>query len=320
MNDQPLARVDNLYKQFGTLQAVRGLDFQIMPGDVLGFLGCNGAGKTTTMAMLAGVLAPDQGAISIAGHDLLTAPVQARAQLGYLPEIPPLYPELCVHDYLHFCARLRRIPRAQIARAVAAACERCDLGAVGARLLGNLSKGYRQRVGIAQAIVHNPQLVILDEPTSGLDPAQTVALRDLITTLGKDQAVILSTHNLAEVQATCNRLLILHQGSLRLDSALPGPGNKAAAGGRIYRLVFIRPPDPQILAQLDPRATLIEVQGNEASMRLADDTPGASPVLERLLGALTEQAWGLAEIGPRGNALENLFMRLTCGQEQESAS
>ncbi len=318
MNDTPLARVESLHKQFGTVDAVRGLEFQIMRGDVLGFLGCNGAGKTTTMAMLAGVLAPDQGAISIAGNDLLLAPLQAKAHLGYLPEIPPLYLEMQVGDYLRFCARLRRIPAARIPRAIATVTERCALGEVSRRLLGNLSKGYRQRAGIAQAIIHNPQLVILDEPTSGLDPAQTMALRDLIIALGEDHGVILSTHNLAEAQSTCNRLLIIHEGSLRLDSPLPGQGPPGADTGRIYHLVFQTPPDPGILAALDPRATLLEARGTQVRLSLADDSPGARPVLEELLSRIAEQSWGLVRISPQGNALETLFMRLTCGQEADS--
>jgi len=318
MNDTPLARVENLHKQFGAVHAVRGLEFQIRRGDVLGFLGCNGAGKTTTMAMLAGVLAPDQGTISIAGDDLLLAPLRAKARLGYLPEIPPLYLEMRVGEYLRFCARLRRIPLAQIPQAVSTVTERCGLSEVGERLLGNLSKGYRQRAGIAQAIIHNPQLVILDEPTSGLDPAQVMALRELIITLGEDHAVILSTHNLAEVQSTCNRLLIIHGGELRLDSSLPGPGQAEASTGRTYRLVFQLPPDPEILANIDPRATLLEVRGTEARMTLANDTPGAKPVLDQLLSRIAEQSWGLGHIDPEGNALENLFMRLTSGQDADT--
>jgi len=318
MNDNPLARVENLHKQFGAVHAVRGLDFQIVRGDVLGFLGCNGAGKTTTMAMLAGVLAPDQGTISINGDDLLLAPLEAKARLGYLPEIPPLYPEMRVGDYLHFCARLRRIPAAGIPQAIATATERCGLGEVSKRLLGNLSKGYQQRAGIAQAIIHNPQLVILDEPTSGLDPAQAMALRELIIALGENHGVILSTHNLAEVQSTCNRLLIIHAGSLRLDSPLPGPGQVGTDSRRTYQLVFQTPPDAEILANLEPRATLLEVRGKQARMSLADDSPGTTPVLEQLLSRIAEQSWGLGQIGPEGNALESLFMRLTCGQESDT--
>ncbi len=318
MNDIPLARVENLHKQFGAVHAVRGLEFEILRGDVLGFLGCNGAGKTTTMAMLSGVLAPDKGTISIAGDDLLLAPLQAKARLGYLPEIPPLYPHMRVGDYLQFCARLRRIPGAEIPRAIASATERCGLGEVSKRLLGNLSKGYQQRAGIAQAIIHNPQLVILDEPTSGLDPAQAMALRELIIALGENHAVILSSHNLTEVQSTCNRVLIIHAGSLRLDSPLPGPGQLGTDSGRTYQLVFQTPPDAEILANLDPRAALLEVRGTQARMSLADDTPGTQPVLEQLLVRIAEQSWGLGQIAPQGNALESLFMRLTCGQETDT--
>ncbi len=318
MNDQPLARANNLHKQFGAVCAVRGLDFQIRRGDVLGFLGCNGAGKSTTMAMLAGVLAPDRGTVTIAGHDLLLNPLEAKARLGYLPEIPPLYPEMLVSEYLHYCAQLRRMPKQRIHQAVSSALERCGLTEVSRRVMGKLSKGYRQRAGIAQAIIHNPQLVILDEPTSGLDPAQTVALRELVIALGEDHGVILSTHNLAEAQATCNRMLIIHDGSLRLDSALPDNGHTGAGPATIYRLVFQKTPDAEILAKLDPQATLIEIRDTVVRISLAGEPSSAAPVLERVLRQIAGHAWGLSELSPEGDCLESLFMRLTCGQEQDS--
>ncbi len=317
MNDEALVRVDDLHKQFQAVHAVRGLNFQINRGDVLGFLGCNGAGKSTTLAMLAGVMAADRGSVSINGHDLLLEPLKAKASLGYLPEIPPLYPEMLVRDYLHFCAGLRQIPKSQISQAVTAACERCDLGEVNLRLIGNLSKGYRQRVGIAQAIIHRPQLVILDEPTSGLDPQQSASLRELIIGLGEDHGVMLSTHNLSEAQSTCNRLLILHNGTLRLDSPLPATGESQVNSSRIYHLSFSKPPDPEVLAKLPDGITLLEVDGCSARISLNAKSNDTQPALERALGFIAQQPFGLTEINSEGNTLEQLFMRLTSGQDSE---
>lgn len=194
--------------------AVRHIDFELRQGEVLGLLGPNGAGKTTTLQMLAGCLAPSTGAIEICGINLLEHPRQAKALLGYLPETPPLYRELSVEEYLRLAARLHRVPRNEIAAAVNKTKQRCGLSEVGKRLVGNLSKGYQQRVGIAQAIVHNPRVVILDEPTVGLDPIQIREIRSLIRELGGEHSVILSTHILPEVESVCDRIQIMNQGKL----------------------------------------------------------------------------------------------------------
>ncbi|GAO36605.1 ABC transporter ATP-binding protein [Sulfuricella sp. T08] len=206
--------IKDLSRSYGSRSAVRNIGFELRQGEVLGLLGPNGAGKTTTLQMLAGCLAPSTGAIEICGINLLERPREAKALLGYLPETPPLYRELTVDEYLRLAARLHRIPKHEIADAVDKARQRCGLIEVGKRLIGNLSKGYQQRVGIAQAIVHNPRVVIMDEPTVGLDPIQIREIRSLIRELGGEHSVILSTHILPEVESVCDRIQIMNQGKL----------------------------------------------------------------------------------------------------------
>jgi ABC-2 type transport system ATP-binding protein len=194
---------------------VRALSLSVARGEVLGLLGVNGAGKSTSLRLIAGVLAPDQGRVLLDGADLYADPTLARRGIGYLPERAPLHSELDVSEYLGFCARLRGLARAPAQRAVAREIERCDLGEVRRRLIGALSKGFQQRVGLAQALLHEPALVVLDEPASGLDPVQALRMRELIGNVRASQGVILSTHQLAEAQASCDRVAILHGGRLR---------------------------------------------------------------------------------------------------------
>ena len=204
----------DLSRRYGSRSAVHNIGFELRQGEVLGLLGPNGAGKTTTLQMLAGCLAPSTGSVEICGINLMEQPRAAKALLGYLPETPPLYKELTVDEYLRLAARLHRVPKNEIAEAIVKAKQRCGLSEVGKRLVGNLSKGYQQRVGIAQAIVHNPRVVILDEPTVGLDPIQIREIRSLIRELGGEHSVILSTHILPEVESVCDRIQIMNQGKL----------------------------------------------------------------------------------------------------------
>jgi ABC-2 type transport system ATP-binding protein len=209
----------NLTRRFGNLPVVQNVSLELKRGEVLGLLGHNGAGKTTTLQMLTGCLLPNdaeanQSGIDICGISLLHHPAQAKAQLGYLPETPPLYRELSVNDYLIFAARLRGMKSAAVAEALAQTRQRCGLEAVGKKIIGTLSKGYQQRVGIAQAIIHRPAVIVLDEPTVGLDPAQIRGIRSLIRELGDTHSVILSTHILSEVESVCDRVEIMHHGRL----------------------------------------------------------------------------------------------------------
>jgi len=220
MNAEILINAQNLSRFYGARCAVNDISFSIKRGEITGFLGPNGAGKSTLMQMVCGVLAATSGSIEIAGHDILEQPIPAKRALGYLPEQPPLYQDCTVDEYLFYCARLRGICGTDVARAVIISKDRCGLADTGKRLIGNLSKGYQQRVGIAQAIIHNPPVIVLDEPTSGLDPNQIIEIRELILGMRNDHSIILSTHILAEAESLCDRILILHQGRVVLDKSL----------------------------------------------------------------------------------------------------
>jgi ABC-2 type transport system ATP-binding protein len=204
----------NLTRRFGNRQIIHDLSLELRRGEVLGLLGHNGAGKSTTLQMLTGCLLPGSGEIKICGIDLLRQPSLAKAHIGYLPETPPLYRELSVRDYLIFAARLRGMKPGEAAAALAQTSQRCGLEAVGKKIIGTLSKGYQQRVGIAQAIIHSPDVIVLDEPTVGLDPAQIRDIRNLIRELGNRSSVILSTHLLGEVESVCDHVQIMQEGRL----------------------------------------------------------------------------------------------------------
>ena len=204
----------NLTRRLGNQQVIHGVSLELKRGEVLGLLGQNGAGKTTTLQMLTGCLLPNSGDIEICGISLIKQPTLAKAHIGYLPETPPLYRELSVNDYLQFAARLRGMKSAAAAEALKKTMQRCGLEAVGKKIIGTLSKGFQQRVGIAQAIIHRPAVIILDEPTIGLDPMQIRDIRNLIRELGDCSSVILSTHQLSEVESVCDRVEIMHHGRL----------------------------------------------------------------------------------------------------------
>ena len=231
-----------LSKRYGELVAVDDVSFSVAPGEVVGFLGPNGAGKTTTMRILTGFLPATDGTAAIAGHDIFEDPLAARRSVGYLPESPPLYPEMSVEGYLDYVAKIKDVPRAKRAAAVDRALERCGLREARRRVIGLLSKGFRQRVGLAQAIVHDPPVLILDEPTVGLDPIQIREIRGLIAGLaregggGRGHTVILSTHILPEVEAICRRVLIIHRGRIVVDRPL----EELQRGGASLEEVFTR--------------------------------------------------------------------------------
>jgi ABC-2 type transport system ATP-binding protein len=237
-----MIEADNLSKRYGEVVAVDGVSFSVDEGEVVGFLGPNGAGKTTTMRMLTGFLPPTDGSAKIAGHDIFEEPLAARRAIGYLPESPPLYPEMTVTSYVRYVASIKDVPRARRKEAVARALERCALTNVATRVIGTLSKGYRQRVGLAQAIVHDPPVLILDEPTIGLDPIQIGEIRTLIALLASGEGgaprhtVVLSSHILAEVQAICRRVIMINQGRKTVDASLA----ELTSGGRKLEELFAR--------------------------------------------------------------------------------
>lgn len=305
MSDSLLVQVEDLHRYYGAVHAVRAVSFTLRRGQVLGFLGPNGAGKTTTLQLLAGVLTPQRGRIVINNVDLGKNPRAAKQSLGYLPEQPPLYPELTVDEYLSYCARLRRLTGKTVTAAVARAKARCGLETVGRRLLGALSQGYRQRVGIAQAIIHTPPLLILDEPTNGLDPLQMRAIRALIKELACDHGIILSTHILSEVEAVCSTVQIIHQGQLVYAGEL---ANRA-------RCLTVGLHNPPALEQLH---TLPGVAGIEvlATGRFRLRLQAAADPTALLVERACQEQWALYELTPERDTLERLFVELTVGREE----
>lgn len=306
MSKDSLITVENLYRYYGELCAVHDLSFEVRRGEVLGFLGPNGAGKSTTMRIIGGSLAPSGGRVLINGIDILDQPMQAKAELGYLPETPPLYRDLTVDEYLAYCARINRIPRAQRRAAIDSAQERCGLTEVRRRLIANLSKGFQQRVGIAQAIIHSPAVVLLDEPTVGLDPIQIREIRTLIREVANEHSVVLSTHILPEVQSVCDRVQIINRGRLVLNETI---GEMRAKLQATTLLVALR-----TLPSMTELEAIHGVQSveplEEGRLRIAFDADHDPS------DAIVEQAvangWGLYELTPERMTLEQVFVDITC--------
>jgi ABC-2 type transport system ATP-binding protein len=301
-----LLEVEGLERHFGHTKAVAGISFSIRKGEVVGFLGPNGAGKSTTMQMLAGALAPSAGRVIIDGIDLFDEPLRARAKIGYLPEQPPLYRDLSVDEQLAFCTALRKVPRAERVQACTQAKARTGLADSGHRIIGNLSKGFQQRLGIAQALVHAPDVILLDEPTSGLDPNQLREIRELVVDLGTDHAVMLSTHILGEVQSMCDRVVMMHLGRIVVDAPLrDATGHACVHVTRLrdvpdeaFQLALAQVPGVRRVECIDSHTLRIEHDGSEQAQDVA---------VKRL------STHGLREWRPERDGLEQLFSTLTQG-------
>ncbi len=312
MSDQTLIKVEQLTRLYGSHRAVDDLSFEVRRGEVLGFLGPNGAGKSTTMRMITGNLAPHHGRITINGLDILDQPKAAKAEIGYLPELPPLYRELTVDEYVRFCARLNRVARNKQSRAINSVKDRCGLGDVGGRLISNLSKGYQQRVGIAQAIIHSPAVVVLDEPTVGLDPIQIRQIRNLIRELGGEHSVILSTHILPEVQTTCDQVQIIHQGKLVLNDSIEGLAQHMQTSSLMVR--FGKPDNYDSLLSINGVNAIDKLENG--CLRIQHD-PETSPAAEIAQTAVA-QGWELLELTPVKRSLEEIFVDITTSETESN--
>jgi len=309
MNNTSLVSVQHLSRFYGSLTAVTDVSFELTQGEVLGFLGPNGAGKSTTMQIITGNLAPSVGQIRICGIDLLEQPKLAKAKIGYLPEQPPLYRDLSVDEYLRFCAHLKRVPRHNIASAMAHAKQRCGLETVGHRLVNNLSKGYQQRVGIAQAIIHSPSVIVLDEPTVGLDPIQIREIRSLIRELGQEHGVILSTHILPEVQMTCDRVQIISNGRLVFSDKVANLKQQMDSTSLILGLN--QPPARETLRAI---AGVTDIEALSDGRLRIHHAAAASPAA-RLAELAATKGWGLYELSPEHKTLEQIFVDITSAEE-----
>jgi len=311
--------VCHLSKDYGPFHAVKDISFTANPGEVVGFLGPNGAGKTTTMRLITGYLPPSAGEVKVDGLTVRTNALEAKRRIGYLPELPPIYPELTVNEYLHFVGRLRRLPARQRQQAVERACQRTALSDVRHRVLGHLSKGYRQRVGIAQAILHDPPLLILDEPTAGLDPRQILETRQLIRELAGNHTIILSTHILSEVATTCQRVVIINKGEL---VAVDTPDNLTHRLKRTETLLLqVRGPEALVTPTLERMDGVLQVAFQQAQQGVgAWQVEAREPaVREAIARRMVENGWGLQEMRPLELSLEEIFLSLTANQEQPPA-
>lgn len=311
-----MIKVKDLSKRYARNLAVDRISFEVQKGEIVGFLGPNGAGKTTTMRILTCFLPPTSGEATVAGFDVLEQPLEVKKRIGYLPETPPLYPEMDTTEYLQFVGQLKGLRGSELSKRVQYASERCAIADVGKKLIGKLSKGYRQRVGLAQAIIHNPEVLILDEPTAGLDPKQINETRDLIKGLAGDHTIILSTHILPEVEQTCEQVIIINKGTLVATDSVRNLQNRA----RGFETVLVEIAGRN--GALDPgtvtrrleliagvgRVTLREGRDKRTFFEVESQQGFARGDLAR---AVVESGWDLNELRPAAMSLEQIFLQLT---------
>jgi ABC-2 type transport system ATP-binding protein len=323
--DISMIKVQALTKKYARTIAVDQISFEVAKGQIVGFLGPNGAGKTTTMRMLTCFLPPSAGTATVAGFDVLEQPLEVKQRIGYLPETPPIYPEMETAEYLKFVGKLKGLSGADLAKRVDYACDRCAVADVRKKLLGKLSKGFRQRVGLAQAIIHNPDVLILDEPTAGLDPKQINETRDLIKGLAGDHTIILSTHILSEVEQTCEQVIIINQGRLVATDSVRNL--QARARGAESVLVDVASRNGNLEAGI-VQHTLEQVAGVSRVLSREQDNGRAVFEVESQKGrflrgdlarAVVECGWDLNELRPTAMSLEEIFLQLTGSEDSVGA-
>jgi ABC-2 type transport system ATP-binding protein len=313
--------VQHLTKRYGPFTAVSDLSFRVERGEILGFLGPNGAGKTTTMRVLTGYMPPTEGKAIVAGYDVFAQPLEAKRRTGYLPETPPLYPEMTVRDYLTFVARIKGVARAERKQRVESTMKRTHVDDMANRHCAKLSKGYRQRVGLAQALLHNPDVLILDEPTAGLDPKQIIETRELIKQLAGDHTIILSTHILPEVSQTCQRVVIINNGRM---VAVDTPDNLTArlqGSESMYVQVDGMGSDVKTALERVPgvtRVVLSDTRDTAAGFQV--DSEAGRDVRRDLASTVVSRGWGLLELRPMRMSLEEIFLHLTTEEAPAAAA
>jgi gliding motility-associated transport system ATP-binding protein len=316
--------VKELTKRYAHNTAVDHISFDIQKGQIVGFLGPNGAGKTTTMRMLTCFMPPSAGTATVAGFDVLEEPMEVKRHIGYLPETPPLYPEMRVGEYLEFVGKLKGLRKPEFAKRVDFVCERCAVADVRNKLIGKLSKGYRQRVGLAQAIIHNPDVLILDEPTAGLDPKQINETRDLIKSLAGDHTIILSTHILPEVEQTCEQVIIINKGKLIATDSVANLQSRARGAESVLVEVAGRNGAldyPAIQSKLEKVSGVNKVVFKEKrdSRNIFEVESGKGRLVRGdLARAIVEAGWDLNEMRSAAMSLEEVFLQLT-GQPDSAA-
>jgi ABC-2 type transport system ATP-binding protein len=304
--------VDNLTKRYGRTTAVDGISFVVKKGEILGFLGPNGAGKTTTMRILTCYLPPTEGTARVAGHDVFAEPLEVKKRVGYIPETPPLYTDMTVDTFLDFCAKIKGVPASQRRARLDSAVEKCRIGDVRKTLIGRLSKGYRQRVGLAQAILHDPEVLILDEPTAGLDPKQIIETRDLIRGLGGEHTVILSTHILPEVSMTCGRVVIINKGKVVAEDTPENLTHRLRGAGTLR--LEVRGDGAALAEALRAVPGVVAVRPHPAAgaATVIDvEAAAGADVRAELARAAVQSGHDLLGLQQVGMSLEEIFLHLT---------
>ena len=310
-----MVEVDSVTKYYGELEAVRDVSFSMEKGEILGLLGPNAAGKTTLMRIITGFLTASDGAVRVAGHDVFEEPMAVKRRVGYLPEHPPLYLDMTVGSYLKFVAELKGVPRRERRERVNVAMDMVSISDISGRLIANISKGYRQRVGIAQALVNNPDVLILDEPTVGLDPEQIIEIRELIKRLGESHTIMLSSHILPEVSATCDRVVVLKQGRVLAVDTQEALGKRFAGAGAL-RVAFLED-NKQLVKELeklegvDRVARVADAKDAAAAVRL-ETRPGAD-VRAAVFECAVQNKWVIVGMKQEEVSLEDVFLKLTGG-------
>jgi ABC-2 type transport system ATP-binding protein len=319
-----MIKVQGLTKRYARTIAVDNISFEVEKGQIVGFLGPNGAGKTTTMRVLTCYLPPTAGTATVAGFDVLENPLEVKKHIGYLPETPPLYPEMEVTEYLTFVAKLKGIGSADVAHRVNEVTERCAVGDVRTKLIGKLSKGYRQRVGLAQAIIHNPDVLVLDEPTAGLDPKQIIETRELIKHLAGDHTIILSTHILSEVEHSCERVVIINQGKLVATDSVQNLTNRLR-GSEAVALEIESANGPlnqqevqQRLEQVNGVSRVLAREGRDGRLAFEVESLQGRHIRADLARAVVTAGWNLNELRAVGLSLEDIFLQLTTAEKKDS--
>jgi ABC-2 type transport system ATP-binding protein len=311
-----MINVQNVTKRYGSVVALDDMSFEVSAGEVLGFLGPNGAGKTTMMKILTCFIVANAGAVTVAGHDVIEQSLEVRRRVGYLPESVPLYSDMRVIDYLRFIARAREVPAKDRKSAIGRVVSDCGLGPMLGAGIGELSKGYRQRLGLAQAMIHNPDILILDEATSGLDPSQIVEIRTLIREVGRERTVIFSTHILQEVSAVCSRVLIINEGRLVADDTPEGLGG--LAGREQTSVVRIKGPHEEIVRAIEAvpevRVCRVAATGDDGFHELRVESERGVEIGVKLFELVRDRGWTLSELRTERVTLEDVFLALTRGE------
>ncbi|MBV9745259.1 MAG: ATP-binding cassette domain-containing protein [Acidobacteriia bacterium] len=319
-----MIKVEGLTKRYARTVAVDNISFEVEKGQIVGFLGPNGAGKTTTMRVLTCFLPPTSGTATVAGFDVLEQPMEVKKRIGYLPETPPLYPEMEVSEYLNFVGRLKGLDANHLKTRVGEVMERCAVADVSSKLISKLSKGYRQRVGLAQAIIHNPDVLILDEPTSGLDPQQIIHTRELIESLAGDHTIILSTHILSEVEHSCERVIIISQGKLvAIDSVMNLTNRLRGSEAVAVELEAVdgRPNPADVQQRLEQVPGVSRVMKKDSRTgRLLFEVEGIQGrhIHSELARTVVNAGWNLNELRSVGYSLEDIFLQLTASEQRDT--